>query len=358
VVKATIYDVAKLAGVAPSTVSRAFSRPGRVSSRTAERIREAADELGYRRGRIPRDEATRGTRVLALVVADIGNPFFLPIIRGAEQAAAEAGFVTVVVDSREDGAAEESALERVLPMVDGLVLASSRLPDTAIRRASRQRPVVVLNRVVSDVPSIVPDHARGARQAMTHLSELGHRRIVYVSGPEASWADGTRWRALLEAGQDHEFRVRRMGPYSPTIEGGIQAARELTRADCTAVIAYNDQLALGLVAALQRSGVRVPEDLSVVGFDNVVVGDLVEPGLTTVAAPLRELGAGAVATLLALVGPTPGVAERPPMLLPTRLVVRGSTSQRNRNSTSPASGTTRASGFDSNDATSTSDGSR
>ena len=357
-VQVTIYDVAKLAGVAPSTVSRAFSRPGRVSSRTAERIRAAAQELGYRSDPILRDLTTRSTQLLGMVVADIGNPVFLPIIRGAEQAAAEAGYALVIVDSREEASAEEDALERLLPVMDGVVLASSRLSDTSIRRTSRQRPVVVLNRVVSAVPSIVPDHALGARQAMDHLSGLGHRRIVYVSGPEASWADGSRWRALLEAGQDHEVRVRRLGPYAPTVEGGLQAGRDLTETDCTAVIAYNDQVALGVMAARQRAGVQVPEDLSIVGFDNVVVGDLVEPGLTTVAAPLRGLGASAVTTLLALVGDTPGVAGRRPMVLPTRLVVRASTAQRNRNSTSPASGTTRASGSDPNPATSTSDGSR
>jgi LacI family repressor for deo operon, udp, cdd, tsx, nupC, and nupG len=357
VVRATIYDVARLAGVAPSTVSRAFSRPGRVSTGTAERVRAAAQELGYRRAPLPRDPGAPPTRVLGLVVADIGNPFFLPIIRGAEQAATEAGYVLVVVDSHEDPRAEEVALERVLPTVDGVVLASSRLADTSVRRTSRRRPVVVLNRVVSDVPSIVPDHALGARQAMAHLAGLGHRRLVYLGGPEASWADGTRWRALLEAGQELGVRVRRVGPCSPTVEGGVLAAPEISGSAATAVVAYNDQVALGLLRALQRTGVRVPDDLSVVGFDNVVTGDLVEPGLTTVAAPLRELGAAAVATLLA-VAEAPDVTGRRPMVLPTRLVVRGSTGHRNLNSTSPASGTTRVPGSDPNRATSTKEGSR
>ncbi|WP_036506287.1 LacI family DNA-binding transcriptional regulator [Nocardioides sp. URHA0020] len=329
--QATIYDVAALAGVAPSTVSRTFSRPGRVNAETAARVREVAAELGYRTNRIAQALTTARTGVVALTVSDIGNPYYLEIIRGAEAAASAAGCTMLLSDSRESARHEQQVLERTLPLVDGLVLAGSRMSDTAIRAAARQRPVVVLNRVVTDLPSIAPDHALGARSALEHLAGLGHRRVAYLAGPEASWADGMRWRSVLETGQQLGVKVTRLGPYPPTVAGGSRAAQELPAAT-GAVVAYNDQVAIGLVRGIQQRGGRVPDDVSVVGFDNIFAADLVLPGLTTVAAPAREMGARAVETLVSREGRT---YERA-MVLPTRLVVRGSTAPPRRKSTSPA----------------------
>jgi LacI family repressor for deo operon, udp, cdd, tsx, nupC, and nupG len=328
---ATIYDVAKRAGVAPSTVSRTFSRPGRVNAETAARVREVAEQLGYRTRRIAQSPTSTHTGMVALTVSDIGNPFYLEIIRGAEAAASAAGCTMLLSDTHESGPEEQHVLERTLPLVDGIVLAGSRMSDTVIRTAAKQRPVVVLNRVVTDLPSIAPDHALGARSAVIHLAELGHRRVTYLAGPDASWADGMRWRAVLEAGQELGVKVGRLGPYEPTVGGGAQAAHELAAA-AGAVIAYNDQMAIGLMRGIAQRGGRVPDDVSVVGFDNIFAADLVLPGLTTVAAPLREMGSRAVETLLAREART---FERP-MVLPTRLVVRGSTGQPSRKSTSPA----------------------
>jgi LacI family transcriptional regulator len=353
----TIYDVAREAGVAPSTVSRAYSRPGRVHAATAERVREVADRLGYRANPLARALSTARTHLLALVVSDVANPFYAEIVRGAQAAAARAGCTVLLVDAQESDRTERAAVERALPVVDGVVLAGSRLSDAAIRVLAGQKPVVVLNRAVAGVPCVVLDTAAGVRAAAGHLLALGHDAVTYVAGPEASWADGVRWRALREVGAELGLRVQRVGPFAPDVDGGERAAGELRTRPASAVLAYNDQLAIGVVRGLARSGVRVPRDVSVVGFDNIPAAALVTPGLTTVAAPLHAQGEAAARAVLAAVAgtaPEPG----PPAVLPVRLVVRASTGHRSRNRTSPASGTTKVPGSARRAATSTDAGSR
>jgi LacI family transcriptional regulator, repressor for deo operon, udp, cdd, tsx, nupC, and nupG len=283
----TIYDVARVAGVAPSTVSRAFSRPGRVNAGTAERIREIAAALGYRTTPLARAVPGRPTRMIALVVADIANPVFAAIVRGAQEAAAERGYVLLLADAQEDDRRERAAIERSLPSVDGVVLASSRMSDSGIRMMAKQKPVVVLNRSIPDVPCVMPDYARGLRLAAEHLGDLGHERVTYVAGPAASWADGKRWRSLREAAGELHLGLRRIGPFPPDVDGGVRAAVEFGAQPTSAVVTYNDQLAIGFVRGLTARGVRVPDEVSVVGFDNILAADLVTPGLTTVAAPLH-----------------------------------------------------------------------
>ncbi|HST64273.1 MAG TPA: LacI family DNA-binding transcriptional regulator [Mycobacteriales bacterium] len=328
----TIYDVARESGVAASTVSRAFSRPGRVNSVTAERIRAAADRLGYRTNPMARALPTGRTAMIALVLSDVTNPVYFEIIRGAERAATAAGYTLLLADTQESGRLEREAIERAVPAVEGLVLSSSRMSDSAVRMAAKQRPVVVVNRVFSDVPCVVTDSARGMRRAVEHLGELGHRSITYLAGPEASWADGMRWRSVREAGLELEVRVRRLGPYRPTVGGGLAATTDLLQAPSTAVVAYNDLLAIGLMRGLDRAGVRVPRDVSVVGFDNVFGSDFCTPALTTVAAPLRALGTAAVEQLLAQLRGVPPRTGKP-TVLPVRLVVRDSTAPRSRRKT-------------------------
>jgi LacI family transcriptional regulator len=353
----TIYDVARVAGVAPSTVSRAFSRPGRVNAATAERIRQVAEGLGYRANPLARALSTARSHLLALVVSDVANPFYSEIIRGAQTTAAQAGCTILLVDAQESDRVERSALERALPSVDGVLLGGSRMSDSAIRMIAKQKPVVVLNRTVVDVPSVVPDNADGMRRAVEHLSSLGHDAVVYVAGPEASWADGMRWRSLQDTAADLQLRVRRIGPFAPDVPGGVRAARELAGSAATAAVAYNDQLAIGLIRGLRSRGIVVPRDVSVVGFDNIAAAELITPGLTTVAAPLHTAGAAATKHLLAVIE---GARSRTggPMVLPVRLVERGSTAQRSRKRTSPASGTTKVSPSAPNASTSTASGSR
>ena len=319
----TIYDVAVAAGVAPSTVSRTFARPGRVNADTAARIRGAARDLGYRTEPLECG-ATGRTSMVALVIADVTNPFHFGIIRGAEEAAAGSNYTMVLADSQESATRERELLDRVRRSVEGVVLASPRMSDSAIRMIAKQVPAIVLNRAVPDVPSVVTDVPGGVRRAVRHLSALGHRSITYLAGPEASWADGMRWRALLEIAPEHDVKVRRLGPFAPTVGGGKRAARLIRKHPPTAVLAFNDLVAIGVLRELQAHGLQVPEDVSVVGFDDIFGADLVSPGLTSVAAPLRWLGDTAVKNLLAVIH---GAQSRrgEPVRAPTKLVVRGST---------------------------------
>ena len=320
----TIYDVARAAGVAPSTVSRAFSRPDRVNAETAERIRGVAAELGYRTNPLARALPTGHTSMIALTSSDITNPYYFEIIRGAQAAASERGYTTLLADSQESMRLEREALDRAVPTVEGIVLASTRMSDSAIRMMAKQRPLIVVNRDITDVPSVVTDHAMSVRQAVDHLVELGHRRITYLSGPEAAWANGMRWRSLRGYAAEHDLHVRRLGPYPPTVAGGIRAALDFREQRTTAVIAYNDLIAIGFIKRLTALGAKLPRDVSVVGFDNIFAAELVTPGLTTVAPPLRTLGSMAVHNLLAMIGGAQPHTGHP-LALPTRLFVREST---------------------------------
>lgn len=320
----TIYDVAKAAGVAPSTVSRAFSRPGRVNAETAERIRTVAAELGYRANPQARALSTRSTSMIAVLFADIANPVFAEMVQGAEEEAAKAGYAMVLADTRESAERERKVLDTILSSVDGVVLASPRTSDTAVRQVAKVRPTVVVNRVVGGLPSVIVDHARGIRRAAEHLAALGHRHITYLSGPEAAWPDGVRWRALRDIRSELGLTVRRTSPVAPTLNGGVVAAAEWSHHPTSAVIAYNDMVAIGFMRGLQATGRRIPEDVSVVGVDNTPSAEIVTPGLTTVAAPQRELGARAVRHALAFVGGARSTTTEP-VLLPTKLVQRAST---------------------------------
>ncbi len=339
----TIYDVAAAAGVAPSTVSRTFARPGRVNAETAARIRQVAEQLGYRANPIGQALSASQTRLVGLMVSDVANPFYSQLIRGAQLAATEAGYEILLADCRESGVRERLALERLVPVVEGFVIGSSRMPDSALRTIAKQRPMVVLNRELRDVPSVITDNVGGMRAAVDLLRELGHESVVYVAGPEASWADGVRFRTLRDHGTASGIHSQRVGPFQPTFEGGLAAGRVMLENPPTAVIAYNDLMAIGVMHCFIRAGVKVPEQVSIIGFDNILTSQLVLPTLTTVAAPTRQMGITAVNNVVAIIkGARHGGGEA--LVVPTQLKVRGSTAQRRRKRVSPALGTTRVSG--------------
>jgi DNA-binding LacI/PurR family transcriptional regulator len=297
----SIYDVAKVAGVAPSTVSRAFSRPGRVNARTAERIFAAARVVGYRSG-VLHGPTGQSTRTLAVVAPDISNPFSAEIIRGAHEAAGESGYTILLSHSRENARFERDCTERELGAVEGVLLTGSTMSHNAIRMLAKQKPLVLLNRRVPEVPAVITDNARGMRRAVEHLAGLGHQTVTYVAGPEASWADGVRWVALMEACNELDLRFRRVGPCNvPTVHAGLGTAAEVLAQKPTAVIAYNDVMAIGVIKGMRGAGVRVPRDVSVIGFDNIALSAMVDPELTTVAAPLRAMGIIGVKNLIAAI---------------------------------------------------------
>jgi LacI family transcriptional regulator len=302
-----------------------------------------AEELGYHANPIARALTTTKSHILALMVSDVANPFYSELIRGAQQAASEEGYLVLLADAQESAELERAALERLIPIVDGIVIGSSRMSDSGLRTIAKQIPLVVLNRELTDVPSVVTDNVAGMRAAVEHLHDLGHTSITYVAGPEASWADGARWRALRDAAVAQGVHSHRIGPFPPTFEGGLTCGADLLANLPTAAVCYNDLVAVGVVATLRHAGVRVPYDVSVVGFDDILTSRLVSPPLTTVASPMRYMGGTAVRNLLALTRGAHATAGRA-FVMPVKLRVRGSTGQRRRKRTSPALGTTSVSG--------------
>jgi LacI family transcriptional regulator len=320
---ATIYDIAELAGVNPSTVSRALGKPGRVSAKTEAKIRAAAAELNFRMNPMARALPTGRTNTLGLVVADITNPMVFGMVRGAEHAATEAGFTLVIAESQESGEAESTVIERILPSVDGVVLATTRLAPDPIAELGGRKPIVLINREVPGVASVVSDVEVGVRQLVEHLWELGHRSIAYLSGPSTSWISDRRWEALLAIAEERDLAAVEIGPNPPTIEGGRAGLRRVLASRATAVVAFIDLMAIGVLQEAAAHGVEVPAALSVAGFDDIFGSELITPPLTTVRAELELAGQLAVRHLLAQVRDDVAPPEAEP--LATELIVRGST---------------------------------
>jgi LacI family transcriptional regulator len=321
---ATIYDIAELAGVNPSTVSRALSKPGRISAKTEAKIRAAADRLDFQFNPMARALPTGRSHTLGLLVADITNPVIFGIVRGAEHAAAKAGYTLVIAESQESGEAEAQAISRLLPSVDGIVLATTRLADEKILALAERKPIVLINRHVDDVASVLSDVESGVIALMEHLASLGHTSIVYLSGPETSWISGRRWECMLEAADRLHVGVVEIGPNSPTIDGGRDVLRPVLAARATGAIAFNDLMAIGLMQAAAAAGVTVPGKLSVAGFDDIFGSELIVPPLTTVQAQLEVAGGRAVQSILSQLT-NDGAAGGDDSPLPTTLIVRGST---------------------------------
>lgn len=319
----TIYDVAAAAGVSASTVSRTFSRPGRVSARTARHVHEVAERVGYHADPTL-SSVRRSTRMIALAVADITNPTYFGIIRGAEAAASERGYALVVVDTQESGAREHQHVTQLLPSLEGLVLAGPRVPDRQLRTLAKQVPLVLVNRAATGVLGVVPDNPRGIRRAVEHLADLGHVRLAYAAGPDGAWTDGIRWRAMREVALELGLTVARVGPNAPTVSGGIGAADAVQQSRATAVVAYNDMIAIGIQRSLLDRGVDVPGQVSIVGIDNTMSAGLVTPSLTSIGAAMLSLGELAVANVIAVGAGVRWSSDRP-LTVPMRLVVRDST---------------------------------
>lgn len=328
--KVTIYDVAERAGVAPSTVSRAFGLPGRVGEATRQRILAAAEELGYQPRSPVRSSSEGRHRTIAMVLSDITNPHFFELIRGAEQRAKAASHTLVLVNAEESARIELEQVHDLEPKVDGFVLASSRLTDHDLRDLASRHQVVLLNRELDGLASVRLDTESGCRQILEHLASLGHQRFTYCAGPPASWMGGARWAALRAGAETYGLEARRIGPYTPTVASGGAAADAALRADTTALVVHNDLLAMGVIRRLAARGVRVPQDVSVIGFDNIFAADLVQTPLTTLGGPGANAGRLAVDMLLTSLARNPvrsgSLTDAPTdrVVLPTELVLRDS----------------------------------
>ncbi|SDR28280.1 LacI family DNA-binding transcriptional regulator [Thermostaphylospora chromogena] len=320
---ATIRDVARAAGVSPSTVSRALAMSDLVSPATIERVRRAAASLGYEPNPVARGLITGRTGNLGMIVPDLGNPFFPGVVKGVQARAREADYAVFVADTDEDAALEARLVRKLAKQVDALVLCSSRLTDDELRAVAADVALVLLNRKVDDIPAIVPDNADGMRQAIAHLAALGHRRVGVTAGPVSSWTGSERVAGLRAAARTAGVDLVELGNFAPTFQGGVAAADIVLAAGVSAVVAYNDVMALGLMNRFAARGVSVPADISVVGCDDIPLAAMSNPPLTTVAVPKEPLGRAGVDLVRRLLEREEGLTPR--LALDTQLLVRGTT---------------------------------
>jgi LacI family transcriptional regulator len=319
----TIRDVARKAHVSVATVSRALTSPELVRPETRSRVLAAATELGYQPNRAARGLITGKTGNIGIVVPDLDNPFFTGILKAVQARASQADYAVFVADSDEDPVAEAKLVHAMAKQVDGVVLCAPSLTDDQIREAAGNTSLVLLNRTLPGVPSTLMDSGGGMRQVVDHLVALGHRRIAFLNGPRTSWSNEERRRGLFPAASAHNVDLVDLGPFTPRYEGGLQAADLAVAADVTAIMAYNDIMALGVLARLRDRGISVPGDVSVTGFDNLTYASLTSPALTTVAMPVAPAGRTAVTMLLDWLD-SDG-ADAPQVILETQIIVRGTT---------------------------------
>lgn len=291
--RATIYSIAKACGVSASTVSRAFSRPELVNAEVRERIQATAREVGYQPNRAARGLVTGRTGMIGLLVPDITNPFFPPLVRAIQQAAADIDCSVLLVDADESVAAEPQLVTQLKGQVDGLLVASPR-SSSALKEATDGLPSVVINRRVRGVPAVICDNTRALRDAGRHLYENGHRTVALMRGPSASWAARQRADAIQSWAAGSRVELIDLGPFVASFDGGLAAAAALLATKATAAFAFDDLMACGVLAGLAEAGVSVPGERSVIGCDDVLLARTVTPRLTTVTAPVRRLGYAAV----------------------------------------------------------------
>lgn len=321
--KVTIRDVARVAGVSPSTVSRALARPGRVSASTAKRILEVADRMGYHNDAVETVPLRHSTGMVAVIVPDLSNQFFSDAIHAVQRECHRENMAVVIAESLENATQEFEAFNKFVPYVDGVVIASSRMPDAMIRKCAQMRPVVVTNRVVRGVESVALDITPGVDQLAEYLSSMGFERVTYIDGPASSWSVGTRWRAFSQACANRHLAVRRLWPGMPTYEGGFSFARRYLEDPTGAVVAHNDMMAAGFIAAMRRRGYECPKDFVIAGFDNDVIAQITQPTLTSVRQPASLMGSRAARKLMQRIKGEPSDAAADSLY--TSLVVREST---------------------------------
>jgi LacI family transcriptional regulator len=326
----TIKDVARVAGVHPATASRALNPrlPGRISAATTERVTRAAAALGYVVDPVGRSLRTQRSATIGVLVPDLLNPFYPPLVRGIEHALRANGFEALIASTDNDVRRERELLDVFRGRrCDGYLIASATRADSSVDDLVRGgQPVVLVNRISgAAAPSVTSDDAQGIRAAVEHLHGLGHTEIAHVTGPPRISVTATRERAFRAAMRAAGLTPRwivRAGEY--TAAAGEKACEDLLgRAGVTAILAGNDMIAVGCYAAFDKRGLVCPRDISLVGINNMPLAEWLRPALTTVAIPQEELGARAAHMIVALVDdPATEVAG---VSLPTTLVVRGST---------------------------------
>jgi len=324
-VTVTARDVARVAGVSVSTVSRALAKPDEVAPGTRTRVLDTARGMGYRPNRAARGLTTGRTGNIGLIVPDLENPFFASVAKGVQSRARAAGYAVIIADSDEDPSQEAELVHDLCKQVDGMVLCSPRAPDSVIAQLALETTLVLVNRACGNIPTVTIDNLESIRQAVVHLRALGHHTIAYVGGPATSWSNTERLSAFRAiAARQSDIDLIDIGSFQPYVSGGIAAADLVIASGASAVLAYNDLVAFGLLERFRQRGVSVPADISVVGQDNIPMSALTSPPLTSVGIPLVSCGRAGVDMLLSLVR-NPSAPPPHNHDLSVQLVVRGST---------------------------------
>jgi LacI family transcriptional regulator len=330
---ATLRDVATAAGVHPATASRALNPGTRllVSEETAHRVSEAAERLGYRPNPVARSLRTRRSHTIGVLIPDLNNPLFPPIVRGIEDRLAEHGYVALIGNTDADLAKERLVFDQMRARhVDGFVLATATAGSPILAEAADDEvPVVLVNRTSQDYPfsSVSVDNEQGVRAAVAHLASLGHTRIGHIAGPQNVSTGVARLRGFQAGMAAHKLpvadgQVVYASAYS--LEEGMRCGEELLGGgEFTAVVAGNDMLAVGCYGAFDELGLHCPEDISIIGFNDMPFVDRLRPPLSSVRFPHYQLGTEAATLLLERID-----AQDHPvkiLFLAPELVARGST---------------------------------
>lgn len=305
--RATIVEVAKALGVAPSTVSRAFNDPRKLRPETVQRVRRKAAELGYVRNEHARALITGRAGSLGFIVPDITNPFFPPMVRAAQRAAEQRGLGVFIADTDGNPDRERAMIDRLIPRVEGLVLASSRLPDADLLAVAEKIPLVLINRDVVGLSRVMIASGVAIAKAVDDFCAAGHRRFLYLGGPAASWSEQERSRAFLDRVEAHGATYTCLRAPEGVYDEARDLVDDIIAAEPTAVVAFDDVLAHGVLDGLASRGVRVPEDLILLGCDDALP---IEAGkrMSTISLPTGQAATEAV-RLLYDADPSSGSSE-------------------------------------------------
>ncbi|RSX54179.1 LacI family transcriptional regulator [Bifidobacterium goeldii] len=328
--KATIYDIAREAGVNPSTVSRALSQPGRVAAKTEFRIRRIAEQLGYlSMDASDSDELLPSTGMMAVIAPTLANMLYAFTVNALQRRLDARGYGLITLDTDGKPAAERKAMSYVMRNVDGVVLLSSRLSEPDIRRIALVRPVILLNRAIPGLNSVTVDVAQAVDDAVRRLKDSGHSSITYLAGPASSWSNEYRRRYIRAAAFRYDMTYRVVRECAPNISGGVQALEQYLIRPTDAVFAFNDDLAAGFIDAAKRNGLRIPEDVSVIGFDNIATAKLISPSLSTIDLKINDIAEHAADALVSAVR-NPAGARPSTISLNAEFVARNSMSLHKR----------------------------
>jgi LacI family transcriptional regulator len=327
--RVTIADVAREAQVSLMTVSRVINDKEGISDSTRQRVQEVIDRLGYRPSKIARGLATQRTGTLGLVVPDNSNPFFSEVARGVEHAAYAEDYNVFLCNTEEDTEREKAVLESLAEKrVDGLLLCSPRLDDEDLLIAIKYFPATVLiNRVLpgSATAALRLDNQGGAKHGVQHLLQRGHRAIGFLAGPHKSFGGQKRAVGYQEALEEFgiPYNAAWVQHCTPMVHGGQDAAIDLLsrNPELTALFCFNDLVAIGALKACAQLGRSVPDDIAIVGFDDIPLASLVTPALTTFHVSRYELGRRAAEHLLAQIN---GQTNHTDTVIPVELVIRAS----------------------------------